>query len=58
MSEILKVAFFLFFIYLIISWAIYNPKGAKKFKDDVDSAFEDSFKTVSDYVNSLDDKEE
>ena len=56
MSEILKVTFFLFFFYLIISWSIYNPKGAKKFKDDVDSAFEDSFETISDYVNSLDDK--
>ena len=58
MERLIKVLSFFVFFYFVISWATYNPVGAKKFKTDVDEFFKDTVKVVSDYINSLDDIEE
>ncbi len=58
MKDVVSFLSIVLFFYLVLTWSVNNPNGAKKVKDDLDNTFKDTFESVAEYISSLDDKDD
>ena len=58
MKDVVSFLSIVLFFYLVLTWSVNNPNGAKKVKDDLDNTIKDTFESVAEYISSLDDKDD